>query len=158
MTSLSRTIRPFTGGRMFLIFLAAFGLIFAVNFYMAWLAVTTFTGTVVENSYVASQQFNGWLAEARAEKALGWKVSVELDPARYVLIHATDKNGRPLAPLDATGTAGLALVNAAPQPLHFVPVGAGEVRGSMPLPQGRWQIRLNLTSGAHRVRDSVEFR
>src|SRR3546814_16112365 len=51
--------------------------LFAVNFLMASLATSTFSGVVVENSYVASQHFNRWLDEAAQEKALGWKVDVQ---------------------------------------------------------------------------------
>ena len=38
--------------------LAFFGVIIAVNVVMATLASTSWTGLVVENSYVASQEFN----------------------------------------------------------------------------------------------------
>ena len=49
----------------------------------SWRAMpsSTFGGVVVENSYVASQDFNGWLDEARAERALGWDADVGRDDA-----------------------------------------------------------------------------
>jgi nitrogen fixation protein FixH len=53
------------------IMVAFFAVVIAVNVYMARLASSTFTGVVVENSYVASQHFNRWLDEARAEERLG---------------------------------------------------------------------------------------
>ncbi len=62
----------FTGRHMLLTMLAFFGVIIAVNFTMAWFARSSWTGFVVENSYVASQQFNTKMAETRAQKALGW--------------------------------------------------------------------------------------
>ena len=55
---------------------AFFGVVIAVNLLMAHYAVSTFSGTVVDNSYVASQEFNGWLGAARAQRALGWTVEV----------------------------------------------------------------------------------
>ncbi|MGE0776676.1 MAG: FixH family protein, partial [Sphingomonadaceae bacterium] len=54
--------RSFTGRHMAIILIAFFGVVIAVNFYMARMAIGTFGGTVVDNSYVASQRFNGWLA------------------------------------------------------------------------------------------------
>jgi nitrogen fixation protein FixH len=57
--------RQFTGGtwrRM----VAFFGVVIAVNLTMARLAIGSFGGVVVENSYVASQKFNGWLDRPRA--------------------------------------------------------------------------------------------
>lgn len=66
--------RPFTGWHMTGIVVAMFGLVIAVNVLMASYAIGTFGGTVVDNSYVASQRFNDWLAEARAQRALKWNV------------------------------------------------------------------------------------
>ena len=61
---------PLTGKRMTGIFVLFFGVVIAVNVVMACYASSTFGGIVVENSYVASQDFNRWLDEAAAEKAL----------------------------------------------------------------------------------------
>ena len=76
--------RPFTGWHMTAILVAGFAVVIAVNMAMATIAVRSFGGTVVENSYVASQKFNGWLAQARAQEKLGWRDRVTLDPARHV--------------------------------------------------------------------------
>jgi len=63
--------RPFTGRKMAAIMVAFFAVVIIVNVYMAREASSTFGGVVVENSYVASQQYNRWLDEASAENALG---------------------------------------------------------------------------------------
>jgi len=158
MTTLARRYAAMTGWRMFAIFISFFGIVFIVNFFMAYLAVSTFTGTVVDNSYVASQQFNGWLAEAHAEKALGWQTTVRLDSDRHIVVRVLDKTGRPLAPLDAKGTMAHMLVNAPPQALHFSPTDAGNVRSIERLPQGRWQTRLTLVSGTHQLRAAEDVK
>ncbi|HBM71251.1 MAG TPA: hypothetical protein DD436_01170, partial [Erythrobacter sp.] len=64
--------REFTGRDMAMVMVAGFGVVVAVNFYMASLAIGGFGGVVVENSYVASQKFNGWLDEAREGRKLGY--------------------------------------------------------------------------------------
>jgi len=66
--------RTFTGWHMTGIVVALFGVVIAVNVLMASYAIGTFGGTVVDNSYVASQRFNSWLAEARTQRDLGWNV------------------------------------------------------------------------------------
>ena len=71
--------RNFNGWHMFAILCAFFGVVIAVNITMATYASTTFGGIVVENSYVASQEFNRWLDEAKAERALGIPV---IDPTQ----------------------------------------------------------------------------
>jgi nitrogen fixation protein FixH len=63
----------FTGLHMLLTMLAFFGVIIAVNLTMAFFARSSWTGFVVENSYVASQEFNEKMAETRAQAALGWQ-------------------------------------------------------------------------------------
>ena len=61
----------FTGRHMLAIMLVFFGLIIGVNVTMAVFASTSWTGLVVKNAYVASQEFNAKAAEARAQAALG---------------------------------------------------------------------------------------
>lgn len=62
---------PLTGRKVLLITVAAFGVIIAVNVFMAFKAVSTFPGLEVANSYVASQTFD---ADREAQEALGWAI------------------------------------------------------------------------------------
>ena len=64
--------RHFTGRHMLAIMVAFFSVIIAVNLTMALFARSSWTGFVVENTYVASQQFNQKAAEGRAQAELGW--------------------------------------------------------------------------------------
>ena len=78
--------RTFTGWHMAAILVAFFGVVIAVNSLNAWLAGSTFGGEVVENSYVASQDFNRWLDEAKTEKALGWEEVTTWRPDGRVIV------------------------------------------------------------------------
>lgn len=84
--------RQFTGWHMLAVMVAFFGVIIAVNLTMAFFATSSWTGIVVDNVYVASQQFNEKSAEGRAQAALGWQPELEIDDGelRYRLI---DKDG-----------------------------------------------------------------
>ncbi|WP_037492794.1 FixH family protein, partial [Sphingobium sp. HDIP04] len=95
MTPAPAPIRRFTGWHMTAILAAFFAVVIAVNMLMATVAVRSFGGTVVENSYVASQKFNGWLAQARAQQRLGWRDAVTLDAERRVGLALKDANGAP---------------------------------------------------------------
>ena len=64
--------RQFTGYHMLFAMVAFFGVIIAVNITLAFVASSSWTGFVVENSYVASQHFNEKLVEGREQAALGW--------------------------------------------------------------------------------------
>ena len=70
--------RKFTGWHMTGILVAFFGVVVTVNIVMARAAIGTFGGTVVENSYVASQKFNGWLDQAKAQDKMGWTVDASM--------------------------------------------------------------------------------
>jgi len=86
----------FTGRHMLLIMLAFFGVIIAVNVTMAMFATRSWTGFVVKNSYVASQEFNEKAERGRAQAALGWTATLAIDGSavRYRL---TDRAGAPVA-------------------------------------------------------------
>ena len=78
--------RGFTGRHMTAILVVFFGVVIAVNFTMARYARATFGGLVVENSYVASQEFNQWLDEAEAGDALGWDAVTAWRPDGRLLV------------------------------------------------------------------------
>jgi nitrogen fixation protein FixH len=133
--------RPFTGRHMTAIMVAFFGVVVGVNLTMATLASRSFGGTVVDNSYVASQRYNGWLAKARQQDRLGWATPVSLNGARHVVI------GVPGLSFEGTGTAHHPLGRAADVPLSFRHDGKGRLVSTVPLPAGRWQVRLEVRQG-----------
>lgn len=61
----------FTGKHMIILMALFFGTVISVNFFMAWNAVNSWSGIVVPNTYVASQQFNEKVAQQRAIAASG---------------------------------------------------------------------------------------
>ncbi|WP_027155249.1 FixH family protein [Mesorhizobium sp. WSM2561] len=78
MKANTQSRREFTGKHMLLTVLGFFGIVIGVNLTMATLASTSWTGLVVENTYVASQQFNEKAREGRAQAALGWEGSLTI--------------------------------------------------------------------------------
>lgn len=75
----------FTGWHMLAIMLSFFGVIISVNFFMAYQAVSSWSGLVVKNTYVASQQFNSKVAAERALAATGvtGNLTIEGSGIRY---------------------------------------------------------------------------
>lgn len=137
-----RRIRPFTGKHMAMIFIAFFGVVISVNVLMARLATSTFGGVVVDNSYVASQQFNGWLKEASAEQSLGWKGDLARDGAGRAAISVIDSKGRPVASARVTATAEhpLGLRPLTTLAMHEIAPGIY----TAPLEAGRWRLRVTV--------------
>ena len=143
--------RRFTGWHMFAILVAFFGTVIAVNFVMAYYATRTFGGTVVDNSYVASQEFNRGLAAARAQDKLGRTKHVALDATRHVTV-SVSAHSQPLVGLSADAVARHPLGREADIPMRFVPVGPGQLRSTSALPAGRWLVHLTVRSGADKAR------
>jgi len=132
--------KEFTGKHMAMVFVGGFGIVIAVNLFMAYNAVGGFHGTVVDNSYVASQNYNGWLAKAEASRALGWQVV----PERRA-------DGRVVLQTSAVPT-GASITVEAERPLgvretirlSFAPQGEGRWLSNEALAAGRWQLRMAI--------------
>lgn len=82
----------FTGWHMLAVMVTFFGTIIAVNMFMAWNAVTSWSGLVVPNTYVASQQFNGKAAAAKARAATGivGALTVTSESVEFIVSHPQD--------------------------------------------------------------------
>lgn len=146
----------FTGWHMLTIILGFFGLVIAVNFAMARLAFATFGGEVVENSYVASQRYDGWLKAAAEQRALGWHAVPRVDAGGVLHITMTDASGRPLVG---------GLVVTARHPLGRMPDRRMPMRGAggdyvapRALPPGRWLLHIELRANGHDARFEDEVR
>lgn len=79
-----------TGKHVLAITVGAFSVIIAVNFLLAYKAVSTFPGLEVQNSYVASQEFD---AAKAAQVALGWTLTPSYEAGQLRLAF-TDGQGR----------------------------------------------------------------
>ncbi|CDX38181.1 Nitrogen fixation protein FixH [Mesorhizobium sp. ORS 3359] len=95
MSTDTRKPREFTGRHMLISIIAFFAVVIGVNVTMATLAQKSWTGLVVENTYVASQQFNEEAKKGRAQAALGWtgKLTIASREVRYGLV---DSQGKPV--------------------------------------------------------------
>ncbi len=145
--------RPFTGWHMTAILFAFFGVVVGVNLLMASFATSTFGGIQVENSYVASQKFNTWLADAERSKALGWQAAASMDAQGHVRVVATG----PGKGAQLVATARHPVGRQPDQQLVFdrAPDGSFVSRGAL-LP-ARWILRLEVTQGADVWRHEVRL-
>lgn len=134
--------RTFTGRHIAAILVVFFGLVIAVNFTMARFASSTFGGIVVENSYVASQEFNGWLDKAKANQALGWDAVTTWRPdGRLALAVSGAPEGT-----TAEGLARHPLGRLPDRAIVFEQTGQGRFLSGEALPDGRWTLRLALSA------------
>jgi nitrogen fixation protein FixH len=147
--------KPFTGYHMTAILIGFFGIVIAVNIYMAKLAVGTFGGTIVDNSYVASQNYNDWLAEAKRQEELDWTVKASRADNGRVRIEITEK-GVAGAGFAVTGVAQHPLGRTPQVRLTFAGRGNGEWLSNEAVPPGRWQLQIGIARGPDRYRMQSE--
>ena len=139
------TTGPFTGRHITMILVAFFAVVIAVNLLMANYAISTFGGVVVENSYVASQNFNKWLDEAQREKALGWTAEAKrMDDGRL----AIRLIGAPAQGVALSADARHPLGRIPDQMLRFQRQADGSFVSNQALPAGRWRLRIEASAGA----------
>ena len=145
----------FTGRRMAIVMVSFFGVVIAVNLLMATLATRTFGGTVVDNSYVASQNFNTWLQEAREQAELQWHAETSTDPSGRLLSEIRGPAG-PLTGAVVEARASHPVGRAPERQLALSPIEPGLYRSAQPLPAGRWIVRLSVRRDGHEARYLTE--
>ena len=144
----------FTGKHMLLVMVGFFGVIIAVNLTLAYLASGSWTGLVVKNSYVASQQFNDQLESAENQRALGLSsdFSYHSGAISFVL---KNKDGEKMAVTDLVAEIGRPAFEQLDQKLPFIPAGDNRYTLSVDLEPGIWMIRI---TGKTRLANEIAYR
>lgn len=139
----------FTGRHMLLLLVAFFGTIIAVNVLLAVLADRTWTGLVVENSYVESQEFNSKIAEAREQAALKWHgaLSVRQGSIRYGLASA---DGTPVRLDGVVVHFRHPAYESADFAVRLDKQAAGEFSAGHAVPDGAWIVEVDADAGRAR--------
>lgn len=128
---------PLTGRKVLAIAVAFFGVIIAVNVFLAVKAVGTFPGLEVRNSYVASQSFD---RERAAQEALGWTLETTYRDGRLAL-DFRDAEGRPAPVARLSATIGRTTSAADDLRPDFVRLG-GVYEAAADLAPGKWMVLL----------------
>lgn len=141
-----------TGYHVTAILVGFFGIVIAVNIWMARLAIGTFGGALAENGYVASQDYNKWIAESAAQDRLGWSMTAKVEGGRLII----DTKGVASAIVDVVAEHPLGRVDD--QRVVMAAIGPGEFRSQAPMPVGRWKLRVSIRQGGHEARYLTEVR
>ncbi|CDN50283.1 FixH family protein [Neorhizobium galegae] len=145
----------FTGWHMVGVLVLFFGTIISVNFYMAYNAVTSWSGLVAENTYVASQQFNGKAAEARTLTATGvtGRITTDGSDIRYEVFHP--KNG-PVAADTLTLKFKRPVGEHQDFELDLVPVAQGVFTATHEILPGHWIVDASAIRNGKRILHQAE--
>ncbi len=136
--------RRFTGRHMLLIMLAFFGTVVGVNLTLAYFATGSWTGLVVKNSYVASQEFNSRHAARESAESVGWQLAATVESG-YLVVRLRDAAGEPLDGVTVAIDAGRPVHEGADRMLSAAPEAPGVYRTGEPLPAGQWNLTIDLS-------------
>ena len=141
----------FTGKHMLITMISFFGVIIAVNLTMATLASKSWTGLIVKNTYVASQQFNEHLDQAKRQQETGIRSQLRYDNNGLIVI-VEDSDGSRIRVDELTAHIGRPAYEQADQTLVLIPA-----------PDDCYKLRINLEPGVWDVRitgtvDKVPYR
>ncbi|MCG6114723.1 MAG: FixH family protein [Mesorhizobium sp.] len=145
MSNISERPREFTGRHLFLILIAFFGVIIAVNVTMATLANRSWSGLVVPNSYVESQKFNDHFDAARARAALGWRSEMDYAAGQFSY-RVTNGEGDAVRLLDVAVEFRRPVQEARDQQVALLPTEAGMFAGELSLDDGQWIVDISAVA------------
>ena len=133
------TQKEFTGRHMLLITLAFFGVVIGVNVLMAISASRTWTGLVVANSYVASQEFQVKSDAAHRQNEAGWTMDVAYENGRLFVQIADGDGELKLQEVEAFVRRPVGGHDDATVPLS---PGAKGYEGAINLAPGVWDVTV----------------
>ena len=131
----------FTGWHMLGVMVLFFGTIITVNLIMAWNASHSWSGLVVQNTYVASQQFNGKVAEAKALAASGIEGRLTIEGGR-IAYRVVDAKGAPLAADDVLAVFKRPVDEREDFTLALKPAGQGLFTAERDIARGQWIVDI----------------
>lgn len=146
----------FTGVHMLICVLVFFGVIIAVNLTMATLASRSWTGLVVKNSYVASQEFNSKLAQARAQKLRGWSSEVKYQQGS-LSFSLKDKDGRTIKAGPVLVKIGRPAFEQEDQVYTLSRSGDGVFSKDLALNSGPWALEIEAEANGVPFRRNLRF-
>jgi nitrogen fixation protein FixH len=133
--------KPITGRKVLVMMIVGFGIIIAANMTMMFAATGTFPGLVVENSYVASQE---WDRKTAAQRALGWSAAADYAEGTLT-VRMTGRDGAPVAGLRVTATVGRPATTRDDMTLELAE-RQGAYAAPVELGPGRWRIALQVAA------------
>ncbi len=140
----------FTGWHMVAVMVLFFGTIISVNVTMAYYAGSSWSGLIVENTYVASQKFDDDVAQNREMESRGWTSEVSVDEDRIVY-RLTDATGTPVVADTVTMSLHRPVGIEDDRTVILANDGEGGYRAREPIADGLWIARLTVEQAGSMV-------
>jgi nitrogen fixation protein FixH len=148
--------REFTGRHMAMIMALFFATVLAANLAMVFAARYSWSGLVVKNSYVASQQFNEVTAELEKAVAMGIHAALTYDSGT-IRASFVDKAGRAASASHVMLKLGRPSYEAEDRELAMTAASVGEFTARAELAAGIWTGELSAEIGGRSWRRPVRL-
>ncbi|MBI4923510.1 MAG: FixH family protein [Devosia nanyangense] len=149
--------RGFTGWHMLAAMLLFFGVVIGVNVYLSVMAIRTWTGVVVDNSYKAGLDFNEKVKRAEEQLALGWTSHLRY-AAGTLHFELHDVKGAMLKVSGVTARITRPIGDRDDQAITLTAQPDGSFLGALTLASGIWNvvtIAADTPHGAYERRDQI---
>ena len=145
-----------TGRKVFVIFLAFFGTIFAADTFLLTSALRTWSGLEERSAYSAGKRYNAELTVAREQAARGWSLDVQARRAggeeAALVVVARDRAGQPLTGLAARASFERPTDKRLDRRADLVETERGTYRGTLDgVAPGQWELVIDLSDGGERL-------
>ncbi len=147
--------KPLTGWKVLAILLGFFGVIFSVNAYMAYSAISTFSGEVEPHPYEHGVAYNSDIAHAREQAARGWKVDVSLERAgpgeTRILVTAHDAKGAEVSAIALAATLASPVDKKQDRSVKLQETAPGRYEARVAAPPGVRDLVLTAEQGGREI-------
>jgi nitrogen fixation protein FixH len=151
MTTVPASGFALKGKHVLAMLLLFFGTVFGVNFYMARVAIMTFSGLEAQKPYLEGLRYDDEIHRAREQAKLGWTVDASVRARdEGALIEVTQKDSAGLVTPGLTFTA--LFMHPADRrrdvKVALAKVDAGHYQAVAPVGAGRWDVKIEANAGA----------
>ncbi|MCP1198658.1 FixH family protein [Notoacmeibacter sp. MSK16QG-6] len=148
---------PFTGRHMLMIMIAFFGVVISVNLTLAFFASKSWTGLVVQNSYVASQNFEKERVRQAAQMARGWQIGANVEDG-FLTVTLKDGDGKSIERAAVTASLSGVMYDRDDQTVELPALARGGYGREVQLHAGEWIAELTVDArGLDPWQGSVRF-
>ena len=148
--SQTQTVRPFTGRHMLLIMLGFFAVVLTANMTMVYFASHSWSGLVVKNSYVASQEFNETTDKMMANAAVDVLPALAYE-AGILRVKLQTKAGQAVAAGNVKLALGRPSNESEDKLIDLAVSGSGLYETSQILGPGRWTGTISADVPGHGI-------
>lgn len=144
---IEQTSRRFTGRHMLIIMLAFFAVVLTANMTMVYFANHSWTGLVVKNSYVASQEFNE-TTQKLEQAAASFHATLEYSFGK-LQITLRDSNGKAVEGRNVVVSLGRPSHEGEDQNIALTAYGQGIFKADLTLAKGQWAGSIRADVAGH---------